>query len=567
MPNLTAKQWLRDIIVPARHAVRLAALAGSVAGLATVGILVALATVVSALLIDGRGLLELQSVLVWLVVGITVRAVAQYAQEVWGAQASTQVRRAVRERLLTQWAANGPLRNAEQSPAERASQYVEQVEALDGYVARYLPQQSITVLVPSVILGIVFYLDWLAALLLLLSAPLIPVFMALVGMGAERINQQHFASLSRLSGHFLDRLHGIATLQVFGQTKQAQVTVARASDDVRQLTMKTLRVAFLSSTVLEFFASVAIAMLAIYIGFGLLGYIDWGPSPELTLFSGLLILLLAPEFFQPLRTLAQHYHDRAAALGAAETLSKEPSEAYVAGQPTSIESVETNTDAHDDNAIVFDQVTLTFPERGTLFQGFNARFEHGEIIGLAGPTGSGKTSLLNLIAGFLNPTSGSVRVNGRATGQVPLAWMSQKPFLVFGSWADNLRWMAPHASQRDMLDAVEQVGLTALLNSLPQGLDSPVGEDGRFLSGGEAQRLALARIWLSDAPWILLDEPTAALDAESTQVIADCLGRLAAQGRGIVLSAHDGDLLQRAHRVVRVGDPEAPNKAEQRTLR
>lgn len=567
MPDRTAKQWLRDVIVPARHAVRLAALAGTVAGLATVGILVALATVVSALLIEGLGLPELKSTIAWLIVGIVVRAVAQYAQEVWGARASTKARSAVRERLLTQWTANGPLRNAELSPAERASQYVEQVEALDGYVARYLPQQTITVLVPLVILGIVFYLDWVAALLLLFSAPLIPLFMALVGMGAEKINQQHFASLSRLSGHFLDRLHGITTLQIFGQTKRSEDAVAQASDDFRQLTMKTLRVAFLSSTVLEFFASVAIAMLAIYIGFGLLGYIDWGPSTQLTLFSGLLILLLAPEFFQPLRTLAQHYHDRAAALGAAETLSaaQEAALPYTTQHTTPPASNETYS--APDNAIVFDQVTLTFPERGTLFHHFNARFQQGEIVGLSGPTGSGKSSILNLIAGFISPSSGSVRVNGLIAGQTPMAWMSQKPFLVFGSWADNLRWMAPNASLHDMLDAIEQVGLTALLNSLPQGLDSPVGEDGRFLSGGEAQRLALARIWLSDAQWVLLDEPTAALDAESTAVIADCLDRLAAQGRGVILSAHDADLLQRAHRVVRVGDPEAPNNAEQRPLR
>ncbi|WLD57866.1 thiol reductant ABC exporter subunit CydD [Salinispirillum sp. LH 10-3-1] len=555
MPEPTAKQWLRSIIKPARNAVRLAAVAGSVAGLATVGLLWALAVSVSGLLVEGLLLAELMTPLAGLLLCIIVRALAQYAQEVFGAQASIQVRSLVRERLLTQWADNGPLRNAELSPAERASQYVQQVEALDGYVARYLPQQTITVAVPAIILAIVFYLDWVAALLLLFSAPLIPLFMALVGMGAEKINQQHFASLSRLSGHFLDRLHGITTLQIFGQTRQAEDTVAQASNNLRRLTMKTLRVAFLSSTVLEFFASVAIAMLAIYIGFGLLGYIDWGPSTDLTLFSGLLILLLAPEFFQPLRTLAQHYHDRAAALGAAETLSQV--QAQTAASKPATDTVATAINSTPDSTIVFDHVTLTFPERGTLFHRFNAQFQRGEIIGLSGPTGSGKSSILNLMAGFIQPTSGSVRVNGQPAGQAPIAWMSQKPFLLFGSWADNLRWMAPLASEQDMHDAVAQVGLTDLLHRLPQGLNSPVGEDGRFLSGGEAQRLALARIWLSDAQWVLLDEPTAALDAESTALIADCLDRLAAQGRGVILSSHDADLLQRVHRIIRINDKAA----------
>ncbi|MFY0663186.1 MAG: thiol reductant ABC exporter subunit CydD [Natronospirillum sp.] len=556
MPNLTAKQWLRSIIKPARNAVRLAAMAGSVAGLATVGLLWALAVIVSGLLVEGLLLAELMTPLAVLLLCIVLRAAAQYAQETCGAHASTQVRCTVRERLLTQWAANGPLRNAVLSPAERASQYVEQVEALDGYVARYLPQQTITVAVPLVILVIVFGMDWLAGVLLFFSAPLIPLFMALVGMGAEKLNQQHFASLSRLSGQFLDRLHGITTLQIFGHTQATQAVVATTSHDFRRLTMKTLRLAFLSSTVLEFFASVAIAMLAIYIGFGLLGYIDWGPSTELTLFSGLLILLLAPEFFQPLRTLAQHYHDRAAAIGAAETLMSATNDSTVAQSPESDPYTE-GVIRDADNTIVFNQVTLTFPERGTLFHRLSLRFEQGEIVGLSGPTGSGKSSILNLIAGFIQPTDGQVRVNDQPAGRTPVAWMSQRPFLLFGSWADNLLWMAPQASEQDMLDAAAQVGLTALLNSLPQGLNSPVGEDGRFLSGGEAQRLALARIWLSDAQWVLLDEPTAALDTDSTQVIADCLDGLAAQGRGIIVSAHDADLLQRAHRVMRVTDQEA----------
>lgn len=316
----TPRGWLAAHGAKQQGRLALAWLGGVAAGAATVAQLAWLAWIISRLLVDGAELASLSRAFLAIVSLLLVRALAQWGQEVAGQQASLRIRHAVRRELLAHLAALGPVRAGERHSASLASQLVEQVEALDGYFARFLPQLRLAVAIPLLILAVVFWLDWLAALFLLLSAPLIPLFMALVGMGAERLNRDQFAAVSRLAGHFLDRVRGIATLQLFHRTREATADVHLAADHYRRLSMRTLRVAFLSSAVLEFFASVAIAVVAIYVGFGLLGYIDYGPSEALTLFSGLLVLLLAPEFFQPLRTLAQHYHDRAAALGAADGL-------------------------------------------------------------------------------------------------------------------------------------------------------------------------------------------------------------------------------------------------------
>ncbi len=268
-----------------------------------------------------------------------------------------------------------------------------------------------------------FWLDWLAGIFLVLSAPLIPLFMALVGMGAEKLNQQHFETVSRLSGQFLDKVRGLTTLQLFGQTEAASRTLEARSDQYRKITMKTLKVAFLSSAVLEFFASVAIAVLAIYIGFGLLGYIEFGPSDELTLFSGLLILLLAPpEFFQPLRTLSQHYHDRAAALGGAgarfwsgwNSLSTTQSRS---GQTTAL-------------------AIKAFRSPGGS-RSVTARARSSSITWISASSRSGdrpyrpplwwrQIDLLHLLAGFIQPEAGAVSVFGEAPGNQPFGWLGQR---------------------------------------------------------------------------------------------------------------------------------------------
>ncbi|SEK30287.1 thiol reductant ABC exporter subunit CydD [Halomonas daqiaonensis] len=546
--ELTARRYLKDLAAGERRRLRLAVLAGTSAGLLTIGQLVLMASFISRLLVEGAALSTLTPLLAGLMVVLPLRALALYLQETLAQVASVRIRQRVRRSLLDHLAQLGPVRLTSRHSASLANQLVEQVEALDGYFARFQPQLHLALLVPLSILLPVLWLDWLAAIFLLISAPLIPLFMALVGMGAERLNREQFAAVARLSGHFIDRVRGITTLQLFGRTSQATREVHAAADDYRQRSMRTLRLAFLSSAVLEFFASVAIAVVAIYVGFGLLGYIAYGPADELTLFSGLLVLLLAPEFFQPLRSLSQHYHDRAAALGAAEGLVALLTETPDARRMTGGAVPATSHDV----LVELEAASVEHLGRGRVLGPVDLSLAAGEVVAVTGPSGVGKSTLLQLLAGFVAPASGSIRV---AEG-LRLAWMDQRPLLIQGSLADNLLLAAPDATEAEMRRALGRAGLSELLAALPLGLETRLGERGVGLSGGQAQRLALARVFLSRASLVLLDEPTASLDAETQDDLIEALQVLADEGRALVIATHHPALMALAKRRLSL-EPEA----------
>ncbi|MGQ7249396.1 thiol reductant ABC exporter subunit CydD [Halomonas sp. V046] len=513
---------------------------GACAGLATVAQLVLLAVIIDRAIAAPSGLTGLVSPgLVspglGLLALVALRPMLTAAQDLAAQAASQRLRRRVRATLLDHLARLGPVRVAAHHSAGLAHQWVEQVEALDGYVARFWVQLRLVVLVPVVILVLVAFQDWLAAILLAVTAPFIPLFMALVGMGAESLNREQFVAVARLSGHFVDRVRGITTLRLFGAAERATVEVTAAADDYRRRSMRTLRLAFLSSAVLEFFSSVAIAVVAIYIGFGLLGDIPFGPASSLTLFSGLVILLLAPEFFQPLRTLSQSYHDRAAALAAADGLLALFEEAADAHREAGSGSAPAASGA----LVELIGASLAYPGRGRVLGPLDLAIAPGEVVVLTGPSGAGKSSVLQMLAGFVAPCEGA-----RLTSPgFAFAWMDQRPLLIQGSLGDNLRLTAPQASDTELVTALEQAGLGEVLAGLPAGLDTGLGERGRGLSGGQAQRLALARIFLSDAPLVLLDEPTASLDAATEAVLIDGFQALAGQGRSLVIATHHPTLM------------------------
>ncbi|PSF11382.1 thiol reductant ABC exporter subunit CydD [Marinobacter shengliensis] len=544
------RQWLSGLARKNQRWIRATVVAGALVGLATIVQMALLAWLVHQIVIEGQNASTLTPWFVALVATLLVRTLGQGFQTQFAARCSEQVRRDARRQIHRHWRDAGPVALADSSAGTLAREWLDHVEALHGYFARFLPQMSLSVIVPLAILILVFWLDWLAGIFLLLSAPLIPIFMALVGMGAEKVNQQHFETISRLSGQFLDKVRGLTTLQLFRQTEDASRTLHRRSDQYRKITMKTLKVAFLSSAVLEFFASVAIAVIAIYIGFGLLGYITYGPSADLTLFSGLLILLLAPEFFQPLRTLSQHYHDRAAALGAgAEILARLATP--VGGEPAS------DTPASlPDHGLSLDNVTLSYQGGKPVFANLELTIERGKAVALTGASGGGKSSLLHLMAGFIQPDSGAISVFGQPPGQCPFGWLGQRGFWIQGSWADNLRLTSPEASDIAIENALRLVGLGSVLESRDQGIHSLIGEDGQGLSGGQARRLSLARIFLADYDLILLDEPTAGLDATSEILVLEALHKLAEAGKTLVFSTHHQALLTLADQVLIVSDGE-----------
>ncbi|SHL46500.1 thiol reductant ABC exporter subunit CydD [Halomonas cupida] len=534
-----ARRWLSRRTAEQSHWLNLAVLCGGLAGLATVGQLVLLAGLIDVVIRKDGGVAAVWPWLMGILLLLGVRALLSIAQELAAQRGSQRLRQRVRREVLDHLAALGPVRLTQYHTASLAHQWVEQVEALDGYAARFWVQMRLVALVPLVILVLVAWQDWLAAILLALTAPLIPLFMALVGMGAEALNREQFVAVARLSAHFVDRVRGITTLRLFGAGPRATVEVVAAADDYRRRSLRTLRLAFLSSAVLEFFSSVAIAVVAIYIGFGLLGDIPFGPAQDLTLFSGLLILLLAPEFFQPLRTLSLFYHDRASALAASDGLCE-----LLAETPDERRHVPDRLvdDAH--LLLSLQGVTLDHSGRGRVLGPIDLVIPRGDVLAISGPSGSGKSSLLQVLAGFVGAGEGRRLV----AHDLAFAWMDQRPLLIHGSLADNLALTAPDADDCRMMAALERAGLGALVRALPEGLETSIGEGGRGLSGGQAQRLALARIFLSNAPLVLLDEPTASLDAVTEGILIEGFRELAAEGRTLVIATHHPALMAMGNR-------------------
>ena len=542
-----ARRWLGGLSAHSRPQILATVSAGVVVGVATIVQMALLAGIVHQGIVREVPVDDLSLLFTGAIAAILIRGVAQGLQARYAARCSRMVRREVRHQINRCWQASGPVAVGQTSAGTLAREWLDHTDALHGYFARFLPQMMLAVIVPIIILVVVFSLDWLAGVFLLLSAPLIPLFMALVGMGAEKLNQQHFQTIGRLSGQFLDKVRGLTTLQLFGQTAPAAETLRKRSDDYRRITMKTLKIAFLSSAVLEFFSSVAIAVVAIYIGFGLLGYISFGPAGDLTLFSGLLILLLAPEFFQPLRLLSQHYHDRAAAMGASAEIVDRLQKVDPTGAPTKPAHQPASPDI-----IAIRNLSLAYDTARPVLDRVSLVINQGDVIALTGPSGGGKSSLLYLLAGFMEPDHGHISVFGDQPGEQTFGWLGQSPFLVHGTWADNLRLTTPGATDIAIETALHHVGLESLLNSRKRGIYSAITEDGQGLSGGQARRLSLARVFVANYDLILLDEPTAGLDSDSEIYVLEALHKLAQAGKTLVFATHHQALLTLANRTLLV---------------
>lgn len=543
-----ARRWLSQQLRGQRLLLTAAIGLGLLEALATLGQLTLFAWLIDRVITRGQALASLLPMLTLLPAMILLRAFSQYGRERVAQSLARRIRASIRQQLTTHWGRVGPALQVQQSPAALSTALLEQVDALDGYYARYLPQAALAFLVPLAVLALVLSLDWLAALFLFLAAPLIPLFMALVGMGADSLNRRHFSELAWLSGHFLDRIRHLTTLRLFSQTTSARAQVGSASHRFRRLNMKTLRLAFLSSAVLEFFASVAIALVAIYIGFGLLDYISFGPSDDLTLYSGLLILLLAPEFFQPLRQFAQHYHDRAKALGAAAHLYQVIP--HIARPPKAAPR-RTLPDPLPGSLVKGTHISFQYPGQTPVLQELNLSVRPGEWVALAGPSGAGKSTLLRLLAGFIQPTRGRLEIAGQAPSCWRLAWLDQHPWLPQASWRELLTsTLEDPPGDATLYAALEMVGLHERLRHEPAGLDSLLPERGYGLSGGQARRLALARQYLSGQRLFLLDEPTGGLDPTSARQVTRALVNLQNRGGTLVTISHDATTLARADRVL-----------------
>ena len=453
------------------------------------------------------------------------------AQHAAGAAARARLRQQALARLLEL----GP--SDERPAGERAALVVDRVEALDGYFARWLPAAMLALLVPAAIALAAGLTDPVGGLILAAGGLLVPVSMALTGIGAAIQSRRQFDALQRLSGRFLDRVRGLPTLVLFNRQEDEAKALGRAADELRQRTMRVLRVAFLGSAGLELIAAAVLGCLA----WRHAALVTGGhPSPV----SALFVLLLVPAFFAPLRAFSAAYHERMSAAGAAAELA--PLLDAPEREGLLLEEVPPSV------VLTFENVSLRYdPARPPALDGVTFRVMPGETLVLSGPSGAGKSSVLRLLLGFRRPDSGRIALNGRdALALRPeelrrlSAYVPQRPHLFRDTIRENIRLARPEADDAAVEAAAREARVTDFAAGLPQGLDTLVGEGGWGISGGQAQRVALARAFPRDRPLVLLDEPTAHLDPGTEAEVLDGLRRLCA-GRTAVIASHSSLLRQR----------------------
>lgn len=456
--------------------------------------------------------------------------------------ASEAVKLQLRRAMVGAMFRRQPVWTAAQASGALSGAVVEQVEAMDGYLTRYLPAMAQAALLPLAFAAVLVPVDWVVALLFLVTTPLIPVFMALAGWGAEAASARQAEALGRLSGHFADRLRGLTTLKLFGREAAETAGVGRASEELRLRTMRVMRIAFLSSAVLEFFAALGVAGVALYVGLTFLHLVALRGGSVLTLEAGLFCLLMAPEVYQPLRLLAANYHDQASAKAAVAEIVAQLGEvplelpAVVAGNavpaaPGGLRLVRVAVDAPDGRAVVREA---------------SLELRRGEHVAIMGASGSGKSTLLEAIAG-LREFRGEIVAGGQ------LGVIGQRPTIFAGSIADNIRLGRRNACHAAVRLAARRGHVTDFADELPEGLRTPLGESGLGLSGGEIHRVALARLYLRTPDVLLLDEPTAHLDAATEAAVLDELIGFA-RGRTMLVVTHSPAVAARMNRCFRLVD-------------
>ncbi|HHQ6556219.1 heme ABC transporter permease/ATP-binding protein CydD [Serratia fonticola] len=517
--------WLKTQSTLAQRWLRLSMLLGLASGILIVAQAWLLASLLHALIIEHQPRGELVSSFIWLAATFALRAFLSWLRERVGFICGQVIRQRMRAQVLDKLQQLGPAWIQGKPAGSWASIIVEQIEDMQDYYSRYLPQMYLAVFIPVLILITVFPINWAAGFILLATAPLIPLFMALVGMGAADANRRNFVALARLSGNFLDRLRGLDTLRLFNRGQAETDHIAKSSEDFRQRTMEVLRLAFLSSAVLEFFASISIAVVAVYFGFSYLGELNFGSyGMGVTLFAGFLVLILAPEFFQPLRDLGAFYHAKAQAVGAAEAL-----ETFLAAEGEQVGNGSQTLNSEEALTIRAQQLEILSPNGVVLAGPLDFTLPANQRIALVGLSGAGKSSLLNLLLGFL-PYRGSLLINGIELRELAavnwrqqLGWVGQNPHLPAQTLRDNILLGYPQASEAQLQQAVEQAYVSEFLPHLPKGLATDLGDGAARLSVGQAQRVAVARALLSPRRLLLLDEPAASLDAHSERLVMQAL--------------------------------------------
>ena len=496
------------------------------------------------------GLREVRGPLIVLGLVVVCRAVLAWAGQVAAHRSAADVKSQLRRGMLRHAVRLGPSWLARQQAGDLATSATYGIDAMDGYFAQYLPALATAAVVPAAVIAVVLSQDVLAGLIILATLPLIPFFAVLIGRGTERTTRRQWRTLAVLGGHFLDVVHGLPTLLLFGRAGAQVEAIRRRADEHRRATMRTLRLTFLSSAALEFVATISVAIVAVSIGLRLLG-------GSLDLRTGLVVLILAPEAYWPIRQVGAHFHASAEGVAAAESIfAVMDTAAARTACGVAVDLARTT--------LRFEGVSVEYDRDRPALASVDLVVRPGDYLGVAGPSGCGKTTLLWLLLGFVAPSAGRIVLDG-PHGQIDLAdadpelwrsqlaWVPQEPWLAPVSIADNVRLAQPDADPAAVARALRLAHASEFVDDLPDGAATVLGENGVGLSAGQRQRIALARAFLRDAPLVLLDEATAHLDPTSEAAVADALRQLA-RNRTVIAVAHRPALLADSDRLVVIGE-------------
>lgn len=541
-----ASQWLRQKSAPTRRPLALAVALGELSGILLILQTALLVEIGNGVIFRGSSLPQLLPFFIALPAVVAVRVLAGWGSRRFSFECASRVKRSVRAELIEKLRELGSVSLAGMKTGEIVSTAVDAVEALEGYYARYLPQRALSSLLPLTILAAVFPLDWISGLVLVLTAVFLPVSMIVIGDESHARNQRLWAALTRMSGRFLDVLRGLPTVRMFGASRRELEEIARASEEHRTMTMSVLKIAFLSSFMLELISALSIAIVAILCGFRLLaGSMQFAP--------GYFILLIAPEYFLTLRTLGTFYHARMEAMSASEHIRK-----LLAmtgrGLPASVRSVAGSTAPLGPACSVsFESVSFSYDGRPVL-AGATFSVAAGEHVALMGPSGAGKSTILALLLGHAVPQEGTIRVGelrldglDRRSWLDSVAWLPQSPTLFHGSIRENIRRGRLSATDGEIEEAARFAHVDELTSRMPAGLETLIGESGQGLSVGQKQRVALARLFLRRPSLVLLDEPTAHLDEESAALVSQGLEVLVRGRTCIIVTHHEARSVDRTY--------------------
>lgn len=554
MKTLEPEQFLKQQKSLSAKSLKTSIYIAYIAGIAVIFQAYLLAYIIDGLAFKDIKPLQITPYLLALGAVFLFRYVFQLMSDNFALKAASHIQKQLRLSLREKLRKLGPVYIAQKGSAALLSGLTDGIDTISKYYQIYLPAKAMMSGVPLCILLVVFPLDWLSGLIMLITAPLIPVFMILIGKGAEKKNQAQWEKLNRMSNHFLDSIQGLSTLKMFGAVKRETKELENSSEIYRRETMGVLRIAFLSSVTLEFFSTVSIALVAVIIGFRLM----WA---EIDFFTGFFILLLAPEFYAPLRKMGTAYHARMESIGAADILCD-------IDQAKAIEPCDKTNDVPNlSKAVIkFENITCSYDHQSQkraddievkqALSHINITINPNTHIALIGPSGAGKSTILSLILRFIEPESGEIHigdVNIKDLDPVQwrhqISWISQNPTLFYGTVMDNIRMGNAAASDADILSVCKKLKIHDFISSLPKGYETEVGERGYGISGGQLQRIAIARAFLRDAPIILMDEPTASLDRETEELIQSSIDELS-RGKTCITIAHRLQTIQKADQII-----------------